>query len=620
MMSLFDTKYRDHHVALSLWFIVFIVYLQTIATAVGFIDSGELATVPFVLGIAHPTGYPLWSLIARLFTSLPIAAEEIVRLNIFCALATSLAVVCFYYVMLFALRVGEARREASEIRIPAVFASLALAFSQTFWEQSTSVEVYGLHLLLLAATLLFFLRAVFAFMTSSVIDTRRWWLFAFVLGLSFTNHMTTILLAPAFLFLYFSAFRLTKEGVRLIASMVIPFLLGLTVYLYFPVRGSEHPILNWGHPSTLERILWHVSGKQYRVWMFASTSVAAKQWNHFLNAVPTEFYFLPLLLSLLGAWRLLLRNRRLFLFIFLLLAGCVAYSINYDIHDIDSYFLLAYLSLAMFAGFGALEAGAMIKSSKGRAGLTVVLGSFVIAEAVANWPEVDASGNFLVEDYSTNILSTLKPHAVILSYQWDYFVSASYYLQYVKHVREDVTVVDKELLRRSWYFLQMKQNHPGLYAKSRGEIESFLAELDKFEHDVPYDPPVIEARYNRMIDSFIDHNIDSVAVYVTPEIESHLASHYLRVPEGLAFRLYRDSLYHPFDFPEISYRPYHKKDSYTLQLNGMYTVMLTQRALYEQSFGKMELPLRYLQRAYEINPNAGTLQLLERFGTPAPQH
>jgi len=69
--------------------------------------------------------------------------------------------------------------------------------------------------------------------------------------------------------------------------------------------------------------------------------------------------------SLLGAWRLLKQERRIFMFIFLLLAGCIAYTVNYSINDIDSYFLLAYVSLAMFAGFGALEAGMIFKKVGG---------------------------------------------------------------------------------------------------------------------------------------------------------------------------------------------------------------------------------------------------------------
>ncbi len=609
MKSFLESKYRDDVVAAALWLTVFFVYLQTIARTVGFIDSGELATVPYVLGIAHPTGYPLWTLITHIFSHLPIAEEEIVRLNIFSSLATSSAAVLFFYAMLLLFRSEVKIKEPFHSIIPAAFSALVLAFSQTFWDQATSIEVYAFHLFLMSATLLIFLRAVFSFLEEQVIDQRKWLLFAYVLGLSFTNHLTTILLAPGFLFLYFSVFKLSKEGIRQLFIMTVPFIVGLSVYVYFPIRTVQQPVLNWGYPATLERIFWHISGKQYRVWMFSSSAVAAKQWNHFLNAAPLEFYYVPLLFSLLGAWKLLMQERRIFAFIFLLLAGCITYTINYSINDIDSYFLLAYGSLAMFAGFGALEAEMIFKKMAGKIAFGTILLAVVIAELSANWPEVDASSNYLVQDYTETILNNLKPNAIIISYQWDYFVAASYYFQYIKHVRDDVTVIDKELLRRSWYYLQMKKNHPALYEKSKIEIESFLEELYKFEHETPYDPAVIEARYNRMIDSFIDHNIDSVAVYVTSEIESHLASHYRRVPEGLAFRLYKDSLYHPIDFPTLAYRPYRKKDMYTRQIQSMYSTMLMQRAMVEKSFGKIDLAQRYARKAYEIQTGALTGQL-----------
>jgi hypothetical protein len=162
----------------------------------------------------------------------------------------------------------------------------------------------------------------------------------------------------------------------------------------------------------------------------------------------------------------------------------------------------------------------------------------------------------------------------------------------------------------------MKKNHPVLYEKSRTEIESFLEELYKFEHETPYDPAAIEARYNRMIDSFIDHNVDSVPVYVTSEIESHLASHYRRVPEGLAFRLYTDSMYHSLEFPTLMYRPYRKKDMYTQQLQAMYAKMLTARAMYEQSYAKSDLAERYAMKAYEVETGALTGHLPGRSPVP----
>src|SRR5580765_7791920 len=71
--------------AFFVFLVSFIVYLQTMAPSVPFIDGGELATVCATLGIAHPTGYPIFCLIGYLFAHLPIAEHIIVRLNIMSA-------------------------------------------------------------------------------------------------------------------------------------------------------------------------------------------------------------------------------------------------------------------------------------------------------------------------------------------------------------------------------------------------------------------------------------------------------------------------------------------------------------------------------------------------------
>jgi hypothetical protein len=123
----------------------------------------------------------------------------------------------------------------------------------------------------------------------------------------------------------------------------------------------------------------------------------------------------------------------------------------------------------------------------------------------------------------------------VISYQWDFWVSASYYYQVVKGVRQDIAVVDKELLRRSWYLLQLERRYPWLIQASRAEVEAFNRELIKFEHDTPYNPTVIQARYADMISSFISKTISSRPVYVTSEIEPEFTTGFQRIPEGLAF-------------------------------------------------------------------------------------
>ena len=82
------------------------VYILTLAPGVFFIDSGELATVCIKLGIAHPTGYPLFTLIGRIFALIP-SSEPIYILNLSSALFSSLAVFIFFYLISYILLLTE---------------------------------------------------------------------------------------------------------------------------------------------------------------------------------------------------------------------------------------------------------------------------------------------------------------------------------------------------------------------------------------------------------------------------------------------------------------------------------------------------------------------------------
>src|SRR5690606_33176248 len=90
-------------------------------------------------------------------------------------------------------------------RTAAAAGALALAFSRTFWSQGTAAEVYALHLVLIAVILLLFFpprvgASSFGFPHPA---GGRLLLFGYMLGLSFANHMLTVLLAPALLYAWF---------------------------------------------------------------------------------------------------------------------------------------------------------------------------------------------------------------------------------------------------------------------------------------------------------------------------------------------------------------------------------------------------------------------------------
>ena len=580
-----------------------IIYLSTFTPGVAFIDSGELAAVASTLGIAHPTGYPLFTLTGWLFSKLPIANEPIVRLNIMAAVCCAAGVFLFVLLVDSTLRHvsskrNEARASEAGLRLGAsVGAGMLLAFSETYWSQALSVEVYPLHLVLVVAILLTFQRAAFGEPGERRAE-HQWLLCAFLLGLSFANHMTTILLVPGLAYVYFSTQGWTRVSWNRLLKMAVPFTLALSLYVYLPLRAAQSPPLNWGYPATLERLLWHVSGKQYRVWIFSSMEAAGRQFRYFIDTLPQEHAYVGLLLAVIGLPLLWRRNRKIFVGTLLLFVTCVFYSINYDIHDIDSYFLLAYISVTLWAACGLYVIVSWIVRRGFRTswGLTALLLLPGFAALLLNFGKVDQRDNHLVEDYTMNMFSSLQPGALVFSFQWDSWVSASYYFQLVNGMRPDLTVIDKELLRRSWYLRQVESRYPWLIERSRGEVNSFLREVDKFERDLPYNPSVIEASYVGMIRSFVEKNLPDRPVYVTSEIEKEFTTGYQRVPEGLAQRLYRDSLFHPTTFPPLVYRDFPRKGRQEDQVRRLYAEALGARGYYYMSHDRGEAE-RFFARA-----------------------
>ena len=603
----------------------FVAYLETLAPTVTFIDSGELAAVTCTLGIAHPTGYPLFTLLGWLFSKLPVASEEIVRLNIMAAFFCAVGVFFFYHLVYAVLTFISQRSGVIKLRkdgslstgliVASAGASLMLAFSETYWSQAVSIEVYSLHVLFLSLVMLLFVKANLsesdAAATRGVTNTMprgTWWtLFAFTLGLSFTNHMTSVLLAPGFLFLYFATQGNGAASWKRMALMTAPFLLGLSVYLYLPIRAAQSPLLNWGNTSTLERFLWHLSGKQYRVWIFSSTEVAGRQLKYFLSGLPEEFAYIGIIAALIGLFTLWRGHRKLFVATLLLFLTCVLYSINYDIHDIDSYFLLAYVCVALWAGCGLLTMFSWITTKTSlmmHMAAPLIIGGSLIP-LVFHHAETNESKNHLVEDYTMNMFASLDTNALILSFQWDYWISASYYYQLVKGIRPDVAVVEKELLRRSWYLEELNQRNPWLIRESEVEVEAFRGELYKFEHNLPYNPNVIQARFVEMISSFIRKSLGSRPVYVTSEIEPVFTWGLQRVPEGLALRLMPDTLFHSTRMPLIKYRPFGRVGRLEGTIKKLYSAAFVARGVYEYKRGGNSAEAeRLLERALEFDPNS----------------
>ncbi|MFQ6094065.1 MAG: DUF2723 domain-containing protein, partial [bacterium] len=387
------------------------VYVLTLAPTVTFIDSGELTAVCATLGVAHPTGYPIYTLLGRLFTSLPFGSNKVFLLNLMSALFASLSLFVMYHLLFYLqnsrngmLQKGSQKGEAVPfILLTSVAGALLLGFSKTFWSQALVAEVYTLNALFVSGAMLFLLKAT-GDPTSPQHErnsTRLYALFAFLFGLGMANHMTIVVLVPACLYLL-----IAREGIRgLLAKglkILLPFfLLGISCYLYLPVRSAVQPALDWGNPETVVNLFRHLSGKQYQVWMFTSFEVAAKQLSTFVHILPQQFSPFLILLALLGLWWLYRRNKRTLYFTSLVFGFDLLYSINYDIHDIDAYFLPSFIVVALWIGLGLVQTCEFLKSGS-RTYQYAVAGLVLVSPLLPlrmHHADVDHSREYFVHDY-----------------------------------------------------------------------------------------------------------------------------------------------------------------------------------------------------------------------------
>lgn len=512
--------------------ITFVIYLFTLRPTVGWVDSGEIATGCYYLNILHPTGYPLYTLIGNLFTRLPIG-RVIFRVNLASAFFSALAAMfCFLTV-----------ERLSRSWVSALVATAMFAFSFTIWSISVDAEVFGLTAGYI--TLIGYLLAGW-----EPDDYPHRLLFtAYLLGLSLTNHLSVISAVAGAI-----VYTLTRRRyLPLLLALLVCFVLGLTPYLYLLIRSHDWPLMNWGNPHNLERLFWHITGKQYQVWIF--TLPWSEMLNNIAKALGTlvqELYYLLVPLFFWGGWSLFKRNRPIFWFFGILFGLNIVYAANYSIPDIQPYYIPAVFAAAVAAGIGLSELLKQLKAIPAAA-----VGFLALIPVIVNYPRAGANGNYVVEDFARNYLRSMPERAIVITTNWDMYAPV-YYLKYVEGERADICLIDKELLRRSWYVQGLGKEYPWLYERSRVEIERYLSYNYDFEHGRLQDVAGIQQAFVAMISSFITRNPERRAFLTAEALNDsdirNLLREKQRIPFGLLYELSDAPTPDTFDYTRFRLR------------------------------------------------------------------
>jgi hypothetical protein len=426
-------------------------------------DGGDLLAAILTGGVPHPTGYPTYILLGRLFQGIPLGTPYF-RGTLLSAVPAAVAaglLVAGLFVAglgLFPRPKGDGGKEGR--LIPPILAGLAWGLSPLLLSQAVIVEVHGLQALfaLLALGWSWLLFHGSPEGTKSILLVGLAWLY----GLGLGNHLTLLLFLPAILLGLWFAGRsgLARRWVLLQCGAM---LLGTLVYLYLPLSATRYPPLNWGNPQTWAGFLWEVGGSPYRGY-FLNTPMAdlpgrLLAWFSLLR----EQYGLPGLA--LGAAGAVLtsqadrRGGRLLLWVFLSYSLLV---LLYFTADAGVYLLPATLVWAVWIGF-ALWA-AWPERWRGLPWgklLSLALFLVLLARYPAVYQQVDPRRETRLADFAQELLDAAPSQALVLT-QSDPDTFSLWYYHFGLGWRPDVVVIAVPLTQYRWYQETLVHTYPDL--------------------------------------------------------------------------------------------------------------------------------------------------------------
>src|SRR5687768_2455470 len=498
---------------------MFLLYFATISPSTWMWDTGEYMAAVKVLGLPHPPGNPLFVLIASAFAQLPLPGSYAQHINTLAAFASAASAGIWFLVT---ERIVSSWLEERWQRITvASLATLIGGTAFTVWNQSVVNEkVY-------TVSLLFF--AVVSWLTLTWIDdsrgpraNRKLLLILFLLGLGYTNHPAGFLALPAVgLAVLATRWRVLLDW-RLVGKGVAMLALGLTPFLYQPIRSAHFPIINQGETTgcvteiavdctlsklTKDRLMYNINREQYgdKLERFAPfTAQVSGWWLYFkwqwmrdaygqrapLQAMVAALF---LVLGLLGGYVHWKTSRQTFVYfgplMFTLTLALIYYmnfkygwsqapqlgdSVEREVRDRDYFYIWSFSAWGIWAAMGLAYVWASLAELFPRAHETRrpwILSAPVLLVALvplfANYDAANHRGVTFTRDYANDVLNSVEPYGILIT-NGDNDTYPLWYAQEVAGIRKDVMVLVGMHLNIDWAIRQIIRRPVREYEPEKG--------------------------------------------------------------------------------------------------------------------------------------------------------
>ena len=410
------------------------------------VDGGELISAAVTFGTAHPPGYPLYILIGKLFSFLPIGSIAY-RFNLMSAVSMALAA-AFATLTTYAWLPAKTNQNA----IGAIVIGLTFAYAKLVWQQAIITEVYGLFLL-------FFSLTVWA----TVTHKGNGWL-GFLWGLTITSHLSGIFLG------FICLWQPLKKRDWPLFGVGLAF--GLTPFLLLPLFALSNSPIIWGDPSSLAGWIEIVTANIYQALPFQlpfdQIAVRLTDWGpQWLS----QFSLAGLPLLLVSLWQLRKEKEQIVLIrLWFLTAVChLLYALLYNSNDAIVFSLPALLLLAILLTKGVLQ----LRHWSLLLPLTLLL---------LNFRAVNISQDQLVPQQLEQLLLELPQYSIIET-SGEPILFSLWYVKFVEKQSVDTLIVDNQLFAFSWYRKRLRAQEADLIYLDSDDIEQFR---QQFSQTRPY--------------------------------------------------------------------------------------------------------------------------------------
>jgi hypothetical protein len=464
-------RWVDLAAAAALGTFSFAIYNATLTPSLSYLspDGNELATVPYILGLAHSTGYPLYTWLGKLFTFLPVG-DVAHRINLMSAILGAGGVALLYGIVLIVLEPEDAPERHSParrvwFRLVAAATALVFAFSPSFWSQTSISEVYAPNLFMVGVQMILLLKWARVELRQPAgpglapsAQSLGWFgSFCLAFALSTGTHFSNLGFGLGYAVFVLAVNWRFAFNWRALGLGIGLFTLGMLQHLWLPYKASSliDPLMQRNNPSTWSGFYAYTLGAFSNMKFAFTWSQAPDRIVIYLDLLLQQFGLPGILLGIGGMWTLALKHTRQWWLLGLMYVVHLVFFTQYAVFDLDVFFIPSHFLFAIFIATGIEQVGVFIRAVvrsllprltqprlAGWASVivgAVALGGWPVGQISAHWEESDHSSDVAINDFYENVWEVLPEGAAILG-QNGVFGYDLFYWRLVYNTRQDVLI------------------------------------------------------------------------------------------------------------------------------------------------------------------------------------